>query len=151
MEPLGITPTHLWIVAAIVLAIAEIFIPGFAVMCFAVGALVSGILSYLNFDIITQWAAFCVASLVFAITLRPLLLKFVYKKTEDSKTNVDALIGKRAKVVKEIPGNMEKGRVLVDGQEWSAISQIDLPIPEGQTVIIEKVDGNKLIVEMEKK
>ena len=142
--------THIWILAAIVLATFEVFIPGFAIMCAAVGALGAGIAAALGGSLLMQGGVFCGATLLSAITLRPLALKFLYAPSEEIATNAAALIGKRAKVVEEIPGNMEKGRVKVEGQEWNAISEVDLPIPTNSYVIVKGIDGNKLIVEMEK-
>ena len=149
-ENLGLNLIHLWIIVGIVLATAEIFIPGFAVMCLGIGAFGGAGAAYLNWGWEVQAGVFCAVSLLCVVLLRPIALKFLYQSEDKIATNTQALVGKRAKVIDEIPGNMEKGRVKVEGEEWNALSKIDLPIPAGQYVIVRQVDGNKLIVEMEK-
>ena len=149
MEMAGLPLWQVWVFLGLLLAAFELIIPGFLVICFSVGAFASALLAYFQFSLLWQGIAFPVASLLFAFLLRPLAVAFLYKSGENIATNVEALIGKKGIVIEEIPGNLEKGIVKVEGEEWSAISEIDLPIPKGKRVIVKKVEGNKLIVELE--
>lgn len=149
-ENLGLSFIHLWIIAGILLSISEIFIPGFAVMCLGLGAFGGAGAAYLGWGWEIQAGVFCAVSILSVFLVRPVAIKFLYQKEEKIATNVQALVGKRAKVVEEIPGNLEKGRVKVEGEEWNAVARVDLPIPAGEYVTVREVDGNKLIVEMEK-
>ena len=63
--------------------------------------------------------------------------------TRGTKTNVDAIIGRPALVVKPI-GKFDRGRVMIDGVLWRAGANED--IEEGAEVTIEGVRGSTLIV-----
>jgi len=49
-------------------------------------------------------------------------------------------------VVKEIPED-GKGYVRIGSEEWSAIAENGKKIEDGQKILINSVEGNKLIVE----
>ena len=73
--------------------------------------------------------------------------RFVNRETV--KTNVDGLIGRKAKVIKKIDNNEPSGAAVIDGQEWTARSADEaVTIPVGTHVVIKEVRGVKLIVEM---
>jgi membrane protein implicated in regulation of membrane protease activity len=75
--------------------------------------------------------------------MRKLGKKLISKSAEE--TNIYALKGKDGKVVKEIPAD-GKGYVKIGGEEWSAVSANGTKIAKEEKVVIEKVEGNKLIV-----
>ncbi len=78
------------------------------------------------------------------ILTRPLVKRILNKKIE--ATNADRSIGKEASVTSEINNVLGKGQVNLSGQIWSARSSDDSVINVGETVIVEKIDGVKLIV-----
>jgi membrane protein implicated in regulation of membrane protease activity len=61
------------------------------------------------------------------------------------KTNVEALIGKRAVVLEEV-APLKYGRVKVGGEDWAAVPEGDSVIPPGTIVVIKGHEGVKLIV-----
>jgi len=63
------------------------------------------------------------------------------------ETNIFALIGKTGIVVKEIPED-GKGYVKVGSEEWSAIAENGKKIEEEQKVLVNSIEGNKLIVKI---
>jgi membrane protein implicated in regulation of membrane protease activity len=66
------------------------------------------------------------------------------KKT---KTNVDAIIGKKGFVIKSIAKNVD-GRVKVGNEEWKGRAEEDLK--EGEEIVVTAVTGVTLIVEKSK-
>ena len=66
---------------------------------------------------------------------------------EPVRTNVDALLGEVASVVKRIDNDRGEGQVMLDGMEWTARSLDDQPIPAGARVRVVSIEGVKLIVE----
>ena len=66
--------------------------------------------------------------------------------SKETKTNVDALVGQEALVTERIIPDKNEGRVKITGDSWMAISSTGVEIPEGEKVIITKVDGAKLYV-----
>ena len=67
---------HIWIIAALVLVIIEIFTSGFAVICLSVGAVGGAIAAACDCSFKIQLLAFALASFVALILVRPLLFLF---------------------------------------------------------------------------
>ena len=84
---------------------------------------------------------FVVLGIVLMILTRPILMKHLSK--DKVKTNTDRVIGMEGIVTETISKN-KVGEVKVDGKRWSAISKEE--IPRDKNVIVESVDGVKLIV-----
>ena len=67
-----------------------------------------------------------------------------------SKTNVESLIGKKAVVIQKIDNLAQTGQVRINDIEWMARTKLDTEtIPENSVVVIEAVQGVKLIVKKE--
>lgn len=138
---------QIWLIAAIVLVIIELLTSGFGVICFAVGALFSALAAFLGVDsLVWQLLIFAVASVLCFIFLRPVVLRFLDKKSKDVKTNADALIGKMAIVSETIDSSANQGRVAVDGDDWKAVSADGSVINKGEKVEIVSRDSIILTV-----
>lgn len=138
---------QIWLIAAIVLVIIELLTAGFGVICFAVGALFSALAAFLGVDsLVWQLLIFAVASVLCFIFLRPVVLRFLDKKSKDVKTNADALIGKTAMVSETIDSSANQGRVAVDGDDWKAVSADSSIINKGEKVEIVSRDSIILTV-----
>ena len=138
---------QIWLIAAIVLVIIELLTAGFGVICFAVGALFSALAAFLGMDsLVWQLLIFAVASVLCFIFLRPVVLRFLDKKSKDVKTNADALIGKTAMVSETIDPSVNQGRVAVDGDDWKAVSADGSVINKGEKVEIISRDSIILTV-----
>lgn len=138
---------QIWLIAAIVLVIIELLTAGFGVICFAVGALFSALAAFFGVDsLVWQLLIFAVASVLCFIFLRPVVLRFLDKKSKDVKTNADALIGKMAIVSETIDSSANQGRVAVDGDDWKAVSFDGSVINKGEKVEIISRDSIILTV-----
>jgi membrane protein implicated in regulation of membrane protease activity len=84
---------------------------------------------------------FVVLGVILLLTTRNVLEK--YLKPKSIKTNLDRVVGMNALVTEDID-KFNVGEVKVDGKKWSAIS--NQKIVRGEEVIVEKIDGVKLIV-----
>lgn len=136
---------HWWAGAALVLMIAEIFVPGFFLLCLGIGCIGGSITAAITPEPAAQLIAFSVLSLVAFFTVRPLLMRQFWKR-DDVKTNVDALVGQRGKVTQEFEAGLRLGRVSVAGDDWRAESINDHPLHIGDLVQVVRVDSNTLIV-----
>ena len=88
---------QIWLIAAIVLVIVEILTAGFGSICFAIGAALAALAAGIGIDSIAwQIVIFAVVSLLTFIFLRPVVIRFLDKKSKDVKTNADALVGRKA-------------------------------------------------------
>lgn len=137
---------HIWVIVALVFVIVEMFTTGFAVMCISFGCLFGAGASALDWDIKWQLLVFAVGTALAFLTVRPLVYKFFYKKGQEVKTNVDALVGRRAIVTERIEGELHAGRVKVDGDDWKAVSTDTEPIEVGEAVEITAINSVILTV-----
>ncbi|MFN6179061.1 MAG: NfeD family protein, partial [Flavobacteriales bacterium] len=65
---------HWWAALALVLMIAEIFVPGFFLLCLGVGAAGASMVAALGLGSSAQLIAFSAFSLLSFFTIRPLLM-----------------------------------------------------------------------------
>ena len=137
---------HIWVIVALVFVIVEMFTTGFAVMCISFGCLFGAGASALDWDIKWQLLVFAVGTALAFLTVRPLVYTFFYKKGQEVKTNVDALVGRRAIVTERIEGELHAGRVKVDGDDWKAVSTDTEPIEAGEAVEITAINSVILTV-----
>lgn len=137
---------QIWLIVAIVLVILEIMTAGFGVICFAIGAAFSALIAGLGGNITWQVVVFAVVSLLTFIFLRPVVMRFLDKKSKDVKTNADAIIGRKGIVSERIDAEQHTGRVAVDGDDWKAVSEDGSVIEKGVSVEIVKLDSIILTV-----
>ncbi len=143
------TLSLIWLAVLFVCIVIEIATMGLTTIWFAGGALVSTILAMLNAPLWAQVTAFFVVSIILLIFTRPIAVRYFNK--DRAKTNIDSLIGKEAIVISEIDNLQGIGRVQVEGKEWTARTAAEgVQVQVGSVVIIEKIDGVKLIVKERK-
>jgi membrane protein implicated in regulation of membrane protease activity len=132
---------YYWLIAAIVLVIVEICTAGFGALCFAIGAAFSALVSGLGGNLTWQIVVFVVVSLLTFIFLRPVVMRFLDKKSKDVKTNAEAIIGRKGIVSERIDASQHTGRVAIDGDDWKAVSEDGSVIEKGEDVEIIKLDS----------
>ncbi len=138
-------PWMIWVGIGVICMIIEIFTPGFLFMSFGIGAILTGVVSILVRGTAIQILVFAVITFILFLYLRKFSKKLISESSEE--TNIFALIGKTGMVVKEIPED-GKGYVKVGSEEWSAIAKNGKKIENEQKIIINSVEGNKLIVKI---
>ena len=135
----------IWLIVAAVMVVLEMISMGLTSIWFAGGAVCAAILSLTDCHWIIQAIVFGVVSVVLLFTTRPIAQKHLMKTPE--KTNLDSLIGKKVLVLEEINNIKASGVVILNGVEWTARSKSDdVIIQKDKTVVIEAIDGVKLIV-----
>lgn len=136
----------LWLSLLIALIITEAATVQLTTVWFAFGALISMLLAVFGVkSILIQVIVFLAVSLVSLIATRPLVKKYVNKKSQP--TNADRCIGSLAVVTEEINNLQETGGVKINGLIWTARSSSSDTISVGTTVTVKAIDGVKLIVE----
>lgn len=137
-----------WLVLFVVLLVIEIFTMGLTTIWFAGGAILAFILAYVGFGLPVQIIVFLLSSIILLVLTRPLAVKFFNK--ERQKTNAESLIGQKAVVLETIDTLHGTGRAEINGMEWSAKTDESKEIIEaGEVVVIEGIQGVKLIVKKE--
>ena len=137
---------QIWLIAAIALIIFEICSATFGAICFAIGAGFAALAAGLGLNLTWQIVIFAVVSMLTFIFLRPVVMKFLDKKSKDVKTNAEALIGRKAVVSERIDATQHTGRVAIDGDDWKAVSEDGTTIEKGAEVVVVKLDSIILTV-----
>ena len=139
---------QLWIAAALVLLICEVFVPGFVLVCLGVGAFGGALAASLGAGFAMQLTVTAVTSLIAFVFLRPLALRFGFSGSETA-TGVEALIDKKARVTKAFDPQTGLGRCKIDGDDWrSELEPQGGASPlVGDMVRIIRVESNTLIVQ----
>jgi len=133
-----------WAALFVVLCIVEANTANLMTIWFACGALITLISVALGVPPAWQIPIFIVSSLILLALTRPLVKKKLAVKGE--KTNADRVVGKTAIVRESITPDKFSGTVTVGGQVWSAVSFDGSTIDEGEEVIVEAIEGVKLVV-----
>lgn len=134
----------IWLAAFVVLTGIEAVTMALTTIWFAGGALVAFLMALLGVGKYIQVGAFFLVSLLLLIFTRPFALKYVNQRTV--KTNVEGIIGKKARITATVNNDLAEGTAVVAGQEWSARSANGSIIEAGTMVVVEAVSGVKLIV-----
>lgn len=133
-----------WLALLILFGAGEAITVGLTSIWFAIGALGGLICALMGGAVWLQIGAFLVLSGLSLALARPLAKRFLIPGY--SPTNADLVIGKDAVVIQEINNLLGQGQVKIAGQFWSARSQDDSVIPEGETVKVLRIEGVKVFV-----
>lgn len=138
---------QIWLLIAAAFVVIEIFTSGFAVACFSVGCVFGSILAACDLSLTWQVVAFAIGTFLAFVLIRPVVMKYLDKKTNDShvKTNMDNIIGKTAVVTERIEEN-GFGRVKIDGDDWKAQTADGSEVEVGTKVKIESFESIILTV-----
>lgn len=136
-------PVIVWLVIAVLFFVIEIVTPTiFMFACIGVGAIAAAVTLKLGGSYWLSWFSFIAVGLLGILVSRPLAEKF--SGASARQAHVDALIGKRGRVIKTIdPTNLE-GAVVVEREEWR--SEAEERIEAGATVEVVAVEGVHLKV-----
>ncbi len=133
-----------WAAAIIIFGIAEAVTVQLVSIWFLVGAIAALITALCGASPVIQIIVFIAVSVLALVITRPLVKKYITPKREN--TNADRVIGQTGIVTQDIDNIKATGQVKVDGKFWTARSFDNSVIPAEREVIIDKIDGVKLIV-----
>lgn len=135
---------QIWLIAAGVFFIIEIFTVGFLIFWLGIGSLIAMAMSFFTDSIIAQTAVFVVSSGLLIFATKPLVKKF--SKKDSVPTNVYSIVGKKAVVIEDIDWMAGTGLIKAEGEVWSAKTKEQINIPKGTEVEIENIEGVKAFV-----
>lgn len=134
----------IWLVAAVLLGVAEIFTLTAALGVLGGAALVPVVLAALGLPLPIQLVAFAAASVVGVGLVRPVALRHM-RQPQLERFGVDALVGKRAVVLREVTDR--DGLVRINGEDWTARAfDESLVIPVGVAVDVMRISGTTAYV-----
>lgn len=134
-----------WLILIVAGVAIEAISPQLVSIWFVFGFIAAFIANLLGAGDVVQISLAIIVSIVMLIATKPLVKKIMTQK--DVNTNADRNIGKTAVVTTEIPAK-GIGRVDVAGSSWSAYCEEDVIIAVGTKVMIEKIEGVKLLVKI---
>ena len=141
------TEWHLWVIAGLLLTVAEIKLSGFVTLWFGVGAFIAALFAALGLSLELQLAAFTVVSVTLFVLSRTLFQRFFVRTGVTHKQGADAMLGTEAQVTEALPST-GYGTVRINGELWAARS-LTGAIADGTWVRVEQVEGLKLVVRPE--
>lgn len=137
---------YIWLIITVVALIVEFATTEMLSAWFAGGAIVAMILAGVGVHEYIQIPVFIVISFVLMLCFRRLVLKKFAVKS--SRLNADSVIGKEFELLTSIDFN-QPGTIRVNGIIWNVITQDERKqVPQGSTVKIIKLEGNKYVVEV---
>jgi membrane protein implicated in regulation of membrane protease activity len=139
----------LWLSSGIFLTAIEFLVPGLVMVFVGLGALTVALGMHLGYidEIVQQFITFFISSIIYLLTLRFLVLRFVPSVTR--KENIDEdeeVIGSIVELVADINSG-EFGRVEHSGSTWQARAEGDQTILKGKQVKIIGRDNITWIVQ----
>ncbi|HEX8984296.1 MAG TPA: NfeD family protein [Bryobacteraceae bacterium] len=145
MEP-TILAWWVWLVAGLVLMLAELLLPtGFFLFFFGAGSVATALFACLGLlsSFVAQGLVFIgVSLLLLALLRKPLLAKFHFRNQAHA---VDSLIGETAKALETI-APQAIGKVELRGSSWSALNTGPVLIALDTRCRVEKIEGLTLHV-----
>jgi membrane protein implicated in regulation of membrane protease activity len=134
--------TWTWFALGGVCAVLEVLNLSLVFASFAIGAVAAVLASWAGANTPTQWVIFAVAT-VLSLRLKPILTRYIFRKTPPSDTGIAALVGQKA--VATSPITDSAGTITLKNETWTARSEVG-EIPAGSTVTVARIDGALAIV-----
>ena len=130
----------IWAVAVAITLLFEFFTVEFFACCFSFGSVIALILAACGLNQYWQVSFFIVGTIVAMLSLRPVLKKFLIKKT--IPTNLDQYLGTNVKLLGDVVDG--KSTVKINDVVWTVVC--DENLQQGDMVTIQETNGNKLVV-----
>lgn len=138
-------PAYLiWLALVVAFGIAEAATLGLTSIWFAVGALAAMVSAICHAPLWLQIAVFVlVSAAALCFTRKKAQARFNRSR---EKTNADRILGQTVLVLETIDNQQALGAVKADGKVWTARSVSGEPIPRGAEVVVQAIEGVKLMV-----
>jgi len=133
-----------WLVAAVVLGVAELLTGTLALGLVAIGALAAALAAGLDGPALVQVAVFAAVSVAGIVLIRPYAMRHL-RHRPGLRTGTAALVGQTGLVLDDV--GPHSGRIRIGGEEWSARPYDELStIPAGSTVDVLQIKGATALV-----
>ncbi len=135
-----------WLIAFLAFLVLEFVTVAMVSIWFAGGSLVALLMALAGVDVAYQIIVMLVVSLVLLAIFFVLRKRLGILPQQKQATNADRLIGKTGEVILTIDPVENIGQVQVNGQIWSARTDLPQSIATGTSVRIVELRGVKLVV-----
>lgn len=138
----------LWLAFGITLLALEAMVAGIFLLWFACGAMATAVILWISpLSLSSQIGVFSLLSIVLLLGGRPILSRILLTRAAPSvplNRRSESLIGQQAVLLADLAQGY--GRVRVADGEWSVNCPTAPHLTAGAVVVIERVDGNTLLV-----
>lgn len=135
----------IWLVAGVLLAIAELFTLDFVLVMLAGGAFAAALAGLFDASVPIQVLIFGVVSTLGLVAVRPAIKKRLHRGAEPATMGVEAIEGTEATVIEQVAEG--RGMVKIGGELWSARPYDSTQIMEpGDQVRVIEVKGATAMV-----
>lgn len=144
----SISPVTIWLIVGIVLALAEMIIPGLIIGFFSLGAIVTTLTTVagLTRRFPSQMIVFLCTSIVFLVLFHKVWKIKIKSKNESNTTDFSIQLGKIIPVIEFIEPENGSGKVRYQGALWNATSNEN--IAPGESVRVTGCNNLTLTVEI---
>jgi membrane protein implicated in regulation of membrane protease activity len=140
----GVLPV-IWLIAGVLLAVAELFTLDFVLIMLAGGAIAAAAAGFLGGNVLVQVIAFTAISGLGMFAVRPAIKHRLHRGAESAAMGVDAIEGAQAEVIE--PVSEGRGMVKIGGELWQARPYDTTQIIEaGTQVRVVEVKGATALV-----
>jgi membrane protein implicated in regulation of membrane protease activity len=108
----------IWLIAGVLLAIAELFTLDFVLIMISAGAFAAAAAGLAGVPIPIQVVVFAVVSGLGLLAVRPAIKRHIHRGAEPAVMGLDAIEGSEATVIEEVAEG--RGMVKIGGELWSA-------------------------------
>ncbi len=139
----NIPPQYVWIVVGVVIMSMELFLPGFILCFFGLGAVLTGLLMvFFPLGVNTQLVLFAILSILSLVSFRRYAQGYFLGRVSNKNVSgapMEVHTGETAIVSEDIIPNSPKGKVEFYGTFWNADAEVE--IKKGTKVtIVERHD-----------
>lgn len=138
----------LWLILCGAFLLLELFTASLAALCGACGCLAAFFFAVFGASADAQLIAAAVGTVASLVFLMPLVNRYRKARGKDApslNTNMDALIGRSAPLMRDITAE-HPGRVRIDGDNWQARSASGQLVEKGTMVTVTGYDSIILLV-----
>jgi membrane protein implicated in regulation of membrane protease activity len=136
----------IWLIVAVVFAVAEVINLSFYLFPFAIGAAGAAVVDLAGGGAAITWATFAVLTAVSFTVVRPIARRHINMPPQ-LRTGTAALVGRTAVVLERIDNDEGVGRVRLDGEVWTArCYDDDCVIEPGKRVHVMEIRGATALV-----
>jgi membrane protein implicated in regulation of membrane protease activity len=136
----------LWLIAAVVFAVAEVLNLSFFLFPFAIGAAGAAVADLAGAGAAITWATFAVLTAVSFTVVRPIARRHLAQPAQ-LRTGTAALVGRTAIVVERVDNDGNEGAVRLDGEVWTARAyDEDAVLEPGTRVHVMEIRGATALV-----
>ena len=136
----------IWLIVAVVFAVAEVINLSFYLFPFAIGAAGAALVSLAGGGAVLAWPVFAVLTAVSFGIVRPIAKRHLDVPPQ-IRTGTAALVGRTGVVLERIDNDAASGSVRLDGEVWSARAyDEDHVFDEGTRVQVLEIRGATALV-----